>query len=550
MNFEDHFKPHIFERGVDYFEQGAVKKTELSEDCLSAVVSGSQDYHVKIFFEDGEIEDVTCDCPYAKDDNYCKHEAAVLVYLEEVTDFFEKQAQRKEQRIEQYIAEMSDEAVRGWLKKLALKDEAIARQILGGPGKGKKIKGLPYYRRELKEIIWRYAGEENFIDYRQNEDFVLEMEKFINTWIPDFLDNNAIEIAFEVLKMITLSLMDMDWEDYDGSIWALMNYTATQWDEVLAQCQDPDLKQRMLYWLENHEAHRMLKDEIHNLLRTHGDDDYQKAQREKLDREIADFEARGIFEEKSEDFERYKDVLLDKAFFLEKNGDRNAQKDFYKRYRKYPTIRNAEVEFALEREDFIYAAKILEEGAIETNKENDGCQRLWLEKVIDIYEYLGDRLARLKALKRRVFDHVNWSMVYIDQLKQASTAEEWQGYKQRLLNTKMTVSLRCEFLFSEAMYPELLSALKNCISPETVEPYLKTLYPLYPKDIEKIYEALLDKAMAGASDRNYYGAIAQKLKGFAALSGNAAFAKALADRWRENYPRRRAMIDELGKRGL
>lgn len=82
-NWKELFPSKILERGFDYYKSGAVKEFEFSDGCCSAIVEGSYDYNVSIEFDDGDILDMECDCPYAEDGEYCKHEAAVLFYMDE-----------------------------------------------------------------------------------------------------------------------------------------------------------------------------------------------------------------------------------------------------------------------------------------------------------------------------------------------------------------------------------------------------------------------------------------------------------------------------------
>ena len=73
MDWTNFFAPHILERGYDYFIDCAVEDVTIKDHLISAIVTGSTDYIVKIHLIAQEIIDMTCTCPYAKDDNYCKH---------------------------------------------------------------------------------------------------------------------------------------------------------------------------------------------------------------------------------------------------------------------------------------------------------------------------------------------------------------------------------------------------------------------------------------------------------------------------------------------
>lgn len=69
-----------FQRGREYYEQGAVLSVTRRGDQLVAEVQGSEylPYRVGITLEPGALDDATCSCPYDLG-GYCKHIVAVLL---------------------------------------------------------------------------------------------------------------------------------------------------------------------------------------------------------------------------------------------------------------------------------------------------------------------------------------------------------------------------------------------------------------------------------------------------------------------------------------
>ena len=87
----DMFSPRILDRGYAYFIDGTVHDIEKSEFGYTAVVEGSVPYHVEVELDDeGTLVDADCDCPYAMDGNWCKHEAALMYALEDGLDEYEE----------------------------------------------------------------------------------------------------------------------------------------------------------------------------------------------------------------------------------------------------------------------------------------------------------------------------------------------------------------------------------------------------------------------------------------------------------------------------
>src|SRR5258708_19108082 len=61
-----------FARGEAYFNEGHVQSLAEQDGVLTAVVSGQQDYRVKLRWDDSEVE-YSCNCPVGLDGKFCKH---------------------------------------------------------------------------------------------------------------------------------------------------------------------------------------------------------------------------------------------------------------------------------------------------------------------------------------------------------------------------------------------------------------------------------------------------------------------------------------------
>lgn len=79
--FEEVIPPKILERGLAYYEDGAVETPEpINEDTFTADVIGTNVYTITYQLIGTVMTDFSCTCPYA-DGPVCKHVAALLFYL-------------------------------------------------------------------------------------------------------------------------------------------------------------------------------------------------------------------------------------------------------------------------------------------------------------------------------------------------------------------------------------------------------------------------------------------------------------------------------------
>lgn len=71
--------PTIYKRGMEYFKEGRVHLRRREEETITAVVDGSELYNVQVKFEENQIKDYFCTCPYYETmDSVCKHIVAAL----------------------------------------------------------------------------------------------------------------------------------------------------------------------------------------------------------------------------------------------------------------------------------------------------------------------------------------------------------------------------------------------------------------------------------------------------------------------------------------
>ncbi len=76
----------VFQRGQDYYEQGAVLSVVRRGGLLQAEVEGSEDepYLVSVTVGSDAVKGAYCTCPYMEEwDGWCKHIVAALLFCRE-----------------------------------------------------------------------------------------------------------------------------------------------------------------------------------------------------------------------------------------------------------------------------------------------------------------------------------------------------------------------------------------------------------------------------------------------------------------------------------
>ena len=77
-HWQDLFTVTILKRGETYARRGAVSGVVANDKLITASVSGTEEYKVKINLNGQSITGMECSCPYAKVGETCKHMAAAL----------------------------------------------------------------------------------------------------------------------------------------------------------------------------------------------------------------------------------------------------------------------------------------------------------------------------------------------------------------------------------------------------------------------------------------------------------------------------------------
>lgn len=72
-DFDDYFPEGIKWKGYQYFKEGRVELVREEEDTYYGIVHGSQDYEVSFKYDEGDVTQMHCTCPFFAKGVNCKH---------------------------------------------------------------------------------------------------------------------------------------------------------------------------------------------------------------------------------------------------------------------------------------------------------------------------------------------------------------------------------------------------------------------------------------------------------------------------------------------
>jgi len=214
-----------WQRGVDYHQSGNVLSILEDKAVVVGKVSGTRNYKVKLWVEDGEV-DGSCDCPMGDAGVFCKHCVAVgLTYLEGGVKSAQKGKPSKKDRsasepattvddVRKYLSGQKTDALVEIIIQQMMEDDNLQRRLM--------IKAAHYQQKgpnikALRKLITQATNTYDFVDYYSAHNFskgVQDAVDSIEELLSEGYAKEVIELAEYALARVEEALGNMD--DSDG----------------------------------------------------------------------------------------------------------------------------------------------------------------------------------------------------------------------------------------------------------------------------------------------------------------------------------------------
>ncbi|MCH3953841.1 MAG: hypothetical protein LKE44_01180 [Eubacterium sp.] len=162
----------------------------------------------------------------------------------------------------------------------------------------------------------------------------------------------------------------------------------------------------------------------------------------------------------------------------------------------------------------------------------------------NIYKRTGKTQEYKKLLKKMFYENPGNDELY-DEYRKLFTDEEWKQEIDEHLFPVVAGTYNAMSLFEKEKRYDLL--METAEKLEDLSSYEKALKKLYPDRCMNILVKNADSEMDGATERKGYRHVARILKKIKKYPNGAEAAENLAEKYRQEYPRRRALWDELSK---
>lgn len=553
------FRSHILECGLNYYEDGAVVSLEQTKSGYYAIVEGTEDYQVEIEIQDDWVQDMNCDCPYAEDGNYCKHMAAVLYELEEgksESDHapeWQVKLQKNRQELETVVNKIPEKEVKRLLIELAEENDSLWNRILTAYSEDISEHQILRLKKEIDEFAYRYSNRHGFVDYYHASDYVDALNGFMYEKVQALIDKRCYAQAFDLINHVFYRIGNQDIDDSDGGTVWVADTCYEFWQRILEKSEEKDRQQMFQWFLQHREDYVIdyLQEYIEDfLMNEFHDSDLLEQKLKMLDEGIARAEGKTDCGKDYSAHYGYEDNVLKRIQIMKELGASEQEiSDYRKRYRNFSTIRCLEVQEYLERRKFEDAIRVLLESK-ELDRDYAGLLSQYSRQLIDIYRETGQEADYREELEYQIFTCTQSDLSYVEMFKKLCDEEEWIKYREKILESKTTWSIKYQIMEREGLYERLLKEIINSGYVYSLDQYEKVLKKQFPEKVRDAYITYVQRNAERVSDRKRYKELVQYLKKIKKYPDGEKRAKKVAEEWKALYRRRPAMMDELRKAGF
>ncbi|WP_142828066.1 SWIM zinc finger family protein [Planococcus soli] len=535
----------LYKRGLDYFEQDFVEQlTEDAPNRWHALVAGTRDYEVSVnLTKDGTIVGSYCTCPF-ESDSLCKHEVAVCLAIREY----------KEENGSTAVDVLTQLKTLKKAELLEILEELVEKQpsvqlYLTEKFSDSSDMNEEKARRIIRKSVSR-ASRSGFIDWDRPDqalEGVLEVLEYMDGLDSQQDAEKIIRLSLIIIKECTEILGIAD--SSSGDISSVIYESLEKVDDALAQWPE-DLDRatvdRMLNLLYPHILFGLEQDMtdapsslLESVLQWNESSDFTDKFYDFIEKVIGSKE----MQNKSFDYEeeRFRRCQLR---VLQQQGDKEAVEAFYVKHHHYSEIRKAQTLQALVAGEFEKVIRLCEESeGLDANLP--GLLQDWKELRFAAYEGMGSTAEMIDLSFEFALQGEG---KYYVKLKSLVDVEQWSE-KLELLLAEMKTSPRSlplylEILIDEKRLEELLDYCRSNVS--AIEYLYPHLLADYPHEVNEIYTTYIYRLIERASNRKAYWTACQRIKDFQQALGAEA-AAGLIEELKFMYPKRIALLDELGK---
>lgn len=554
--FEQVIGGTMLKRGLAYFKKGAVTDfTKLSAKEYEAMVSGTEDYTVQLKVKNDVVAQHNCDCPYDLGP-VCKHVVAAIFYLQQEElqlDLTKPKKPKKKKaktksvsrQVNELLNSISHEELKDFVQENAKKDRKFRNYFLASFAQRSKNQSKEFYRKQIHNILQAGKGRDGWIGWSEMNYVVKTTEPILENAKKAFGQNDfktVFFIATALLEEMTEALQYGD--DSNGDLGYFIEEALEMLSKLGQEKLSKSLKKELFEYcisafnkklfagwdwhleMLNLAAELVGKESEANIIlkcldSVDGEYERERAQLFKLD--------------------------LIKRFKSEKEA-----KKYIDQHISNSSIRKKEIEKAFENKNFKRVTALSKDGIKCDEKDKPGLVKTWVNWLLKVAQAQNETEKIIEYARFLFIDNFYPEQDYYQILKETIEPENWKPFLEDLIeeitpkrNWKYTELIR-KIYINEKWWDRLFIMLNQNTSLRNIEDNEKYLKEDYASELIELYSERLKNYVEKYVGRTHYQTACRYLRRMKKLGGSEKV-EALIDFFREKYPQRRALQDELSR---
>lgn len=559
-SFDECIDETILRRGLSYFRNGKVQEPEeIAPGEYEAVVTGTEDYNVRLVITNGVVVEHICNCPYDLGP-VCKHVAAMLFSLQQEELELTKKAPRKKEvttrkktkrktvaeKVDVLLENISHDDLKQFVREQAKLNVSFRNLLLASLSIHDPEESTTAYKKQLKAILRSARDRDGFIGWPASNRVGEAVNQFLSTAKEQLERGNfksAMLLCTAIMEQMVDALSYSD--DSDGSIGSCI-YAATEMlYEMTESRPSEEIRVSMLDYCftalgkriyAGWDWHIDMLRMASMLVNTSEEIDHlvNVLDREEGSRHVAE-KAQSI---------KYHLIAKTKS---EKEADAYLEVNLAN-----PYLRRAALQKAMEKQDFAKAIGIARDGIEYDKKEKPGLMMEWYDWLLKVAQAEGDVESIINYARHLFIDSFRAEQDYYEILKQQVRTESWPTFIEELIRD-ITVKDRWQardqianIYIREGWLHNLLELVSTLPNLHAIAQYEQYLAKEYSSELVELYAGAVIEYVKAHTGRNHYQEACRYLRRIIKLGGRKRAIEVIS-LLRKEYPRRRALLEELDR---
>lgn len=552
--FEQIIDETILKRGLSYFKNGLVADfVELSNGEYEASVSGSEEYTVRLEVNNNEIVEHNCDCPYDFGP-VCKHVVASIFYLKqdelnlnEQNSPLVKKKKRKSitQQLDELLDKVSHKDLTKFIQEHSKMDKQFRNLFLSNFAHLNESQSKEFYQKQIQSVVNSATDRHGFIGWHEMTYLEQGIDPIIKIAEKHFENNNyenAIYIFTALMEVMTETLQFCD--DSSGVVGGIIDSSYETLSGIASEKISDDIRKNLfnycitafeMKYYNGWDWHLGVLHIANNLVASEKEADIII---KCLDTVNGDYE-----KERAQSF---------KLEIITKYKEKSAVQKFIDKHINNSSIRSAEIEKALKHNEFEKAIKLCKDGIKYDEKDKPGLVKNWYNWLLRIAQIQNNSAKIIEYARFLFIDNFHPEQDYYQLLKQEIEPNKWKAFLEEIIKEitpkgswKYDGLIR-KIYINEKWWDRLYLLLQQNTSLENIENNEKYLSKDYSAELIQLYSERLVKYVDRNMGRNHYQTACRYLRRMKKLEGKEEVNK-LIKHFRETYPKRKALLDELNR---